>query len=67
MQRSACLTDERGGGTLSSLLVLETPDLSPYEMMSVSDGQVTRARNTPGHNTTHDMSPPPSPMHGRFG
>lgn len=40
VQRSACLNKKLGGGTLSTLLVLETPELGPYEMMSVSDGQI---------------------------
>lgn len=44
-QRSACLGDSLGGGTLTSLLILEVPEFVPDEMMSVSDGQICLSRD----------------------
>eukprot|EP00462_Mataza_sp_D1_P025988 CAMPEP_0175131070 /NCGR_PEP_ID=MMETSP0087-20121206/6339_1 /TAXON_ID=136419 /ORGANISM="Unknown Unknown, Strain D1" /LENGTH=480 /DNA_ID=CAMNT_0016413321 /DNA_START=187 /DNA_END=1629 /DNA_ORIENTATION=- len=40
IQRSARLNNSLGGGSLTSMLLLQTPDIGPDEMMSVSDGQI---------------------------
>lgn len=40
VQRSSNLNEKLGGGTLTSLLLLEEPEFVPNEMMSVSDGQL---------------------------
>lgn len=40
IQRSANMGEKLGSGSLTSLLLLQSPDLAPDEMMSVSDGQI---------------------------
>lgn len=59
-QRSACLSDAKGGGTLSSLICLQSPPLEPFELMSTSDGQIKLCEKRFANGQLPAIDPPAS-------